>query len=132
MDALLFSPRPRHASRAIASCRSALFFAERLFRWRGRNFRDATVAFIAARRTVPDRTPVGPDRRHCGRQPGGGGRLGLHATTVDAGSRGPSQTGDADNYVGLIRVKFSILNTVFKSIHERAVSCFCFHSGVAA
>src|SRR5260370_31955343 len=75
MDALLFSPRPRHGSRAIASFHPALFLAERLSRWRGRNFRYATGNFISARSTVPDRPPAGPDRRHRRRQSAGGGRL---------------------------------------------------------
>jgi len=65
--ALLFSPRPRHAAQA-RPISSRAPFAEHRFHWRGRNWRDATTQFIAARGAVADRTPVQADRRHCSRQ----------------------------------------------------------------
>jgi len=45
------------------------------FGWRRRNLRYATDKFIVALCAIPDRTPSGADRRHCGGQPAFGRRL---------------------------------------------------------
>ena len=72
--AIFAAPSTRLWGRTILSF--CAFFAERLFRWRERNPRYATVEFIAALCAVPDRAPSRLDRRDCRCQSAGGRRIG--------------------------------------------------------
>ncbi len=65
------SSTPRPGKPILPSCA----LAERLFRRRGRNPKDATTSLIAARNVIPDRTAHRRDRRHCSRQPAGRRRV---------------------------------------------------------
>jgi hypothetical protein len=68
--AIFAMPSTRRSGGAIS-----MMHAERFFQLRQRKWHHATVDFIAALGTVPDRTPPGHDRRDRGGEPAVGGRL---------------------------------------------------------